>query len=197
MPFFGLTLCIAWFLLLFVLRTLILWIRTGSTGINTFKGRIGSLAWCATMSASIGIILAPIAPLAAIYGWPMSAMIFEVSGLHLIGAILAIIGIVGALAAQLEMGESWRIGVDSSERTTLVSNGIFRYVRNPIFSFIGLSMIGFFLVVPNMWAVIAILLTGTGIHLQVKYVEEPYLTELHGVDYEAYASAVPRYFPKL
>ena len=33
-----------------------------------------------------------------------------------------------------EMGESWRIGVDPSETTTLVRTGVFGWVRNPIFT---------------------------------------------------------------
>jgi protein-S-isoprenylcysteine O-methyltransferase Ste14 len=32
------------------------------------------------------------------------------------------------------MGASWRIGVDPSERTDLVTGGAFALVRNPIFS---------------------------------------------------------------
>jgi protein-S-isoprenylcysteine O-methyltransferase Ste14 len=36
--------------------------------------------------------------------------------------------------AQLDMGESWRIGVDAGEVTALVTTGVFRNVRNPIFS---------------------------------------------------------------
>ena len=197
MPSLGLMLCAVWFLLLFVLRSLIMWIKTGSMGINTFKGQVGSLAWCATMSATMGILLAPVAPLAAIYHWPMSAMIFEQFGLHCLGAMLAIIGIIGALAAQLTMGESWRIGVDLSERTTLVTGGMFRYVRNPIFSFIGLSMIGFFLIVPNAWTIVAILLTASGIYLQVTYVEEPHLRKLHGAEYVEYMTRVGRFIPRL
>ena len=196
MPSLGLALCILWFVVLFVLRSLILWMKTGSMGINTFKGRIGSLAWCATMCATVGVLIAPMSPLAALYSWPLSAMVFEIPVVHWLGAIIALIGIIGALAAQLAMGESWRIGVDSSERTKLVTEGMFLYVRNPIFSFIGMSMIGFFMTVPNAWSVFAILLTGTGIHLQVKYVEEPHLTEVHGEDYETYVRSVGRYLPR-
>ena len=179
MPSLGLTLCIIWFLTLFVLRSLILWVKTGSLGINTFKGRIGSLAWCATMSATVGILLAPISPLATLYNWPMSEMLYNVPLVHWMGAGLSLIGIVGALAAQLAMGESWRIGVDESERTNLVTDGMFRYVRNPIFSFVGVSMLGFFLTVPNGWALIAMVLTAIGIHLQVRFVEEPHLLSVH------------------
>ena len=38
------------------------------------------------------------------------------------------------VAAQLAMGDSWRIGVDPDERTELVTGGPFASVRNPIFS---------------------------------------------------------------
>ena len=30
------------------------------------------------------------------------------------------------------MGASWRIGVDTSETTALITGGVFRYVRNPM-----------------------------------------------------------------
>ena len=166
-------------------------------GINTFKGRIGSLAWCATMSATVGILLAPISPIAALYNWPMSEILFNIPVIHWLGAGIAVFGIVGALASQLTMGESWRIGVDETERTRLVTDGMFRYVRNPIFSFIGVSMLGFFLTVPNGWAFIAIVITAIGIQLQVRFVEEPHLLSVHGDEYASYLRSVGRFIPGL
>lgn len=38
------------------------------------------------------------------------------------------------LAAQQAMGRSWRIGVDTDERTELVTEGVFGLVRNPVFT---------------------------------------------------------------
>ena len=40
------------------------------------------------------------------------------------------------------MGESWRIGVDVQERTSLVTAGVFGLVRNPIFSAMCVASIG-------------------------------------------------------
>ena len=194
----GLALCTVWFLTLFVLRSLIFWTKTGFLGINTFKGRIGSLAWCATtMSATVGILLAPISPVATLYNWPMSEILYNVPLVHWTGAGISGIGIFGGLAAQLAMGESWRIGVDESERTKLVTDGMFRYVRNPIFSFIGVSMLGFFLTVPNWWALIAIVLTTIGIQLQVRFVEEPHLLSVHSDEYARYLKSVGRFIPRI
>ncbi|NNL65855.1 MAG: isoprenylcysteine carboxylmethyltransferase family protein, partial [Myxococcales bacterium] len=108
---------------------------------------------------------------------------------------LALLGIGGGLLAQLGMGSSWRVGVDESETTALVTDGLFRFVRNPIFSFIGLSAIGFVLLVPNLVSLAAAGLTAIGIELQVRAVEEPYLARTHGAAYADYAARVGRFVP--
>ena len=195
MPWVGLVLCTFWFFALFILRSLALWVKTGSLGINTFKGKVGSLEWFAIMSATVGILLAPISPVATLLEWPLGQLFFSHSTTHLVGAAISISGIVGALVAQLAMGKSWRIGVDPSEETELVTHGMFRYVRNPIFTFIGISLIGFFLTVPNGYSIIAMMLTAIGIQLQVRYVEEPYLLKVHGEKYQHYIAEVGRFLP--
>ena len=53
------------------------------------------------------------------------------------GVVLFTIGLVATLWAQMAMGISWRIGVDPSEATPLVTAGPFRLVRNPIFTAMG------------------------------------------------------------
>lgn len=40
-------------------------------------------------------------------------------------------------------GSSWRIGVDPDERTELVTDGIFRFSRNPIYVFMVVAWLGF------------------------------------------------------
>jgi protein-S-isoprenylcysteine O-methyltransferase Ste14 len=95
------------------------------------------------------------------------------------------------------MGNSWRVGVDENERTALVSDGMFAWVRNPIFSFITLSAFGLLLLLPNALAVLAAGLTLLGIELQVRAVEEPYLLRTHGADYARYAARVGRFIPAI
>src|SRR5438045_3775532 len=56
------------------------------------------------------------------------------SWLGFVGAALAVSGIVATTWAQLAMGASWRIGVDETERTALVTGGPYRQVRNPIYT---------------------------------------------------------------
>lgn len=197
MPELALILCGSWALLLFVARSIIQWRKTGSTGFNGFSGRIGSPEWFAGASIAAGFILTPIAPISALLDWSIGDLLFESSGLHLLGAALTTIGIFGSLAAQYAMGDSWRIGVDPGERTALITDGIYAWVRNPIFSFIGISLIGLLLVVPNPLSVAAIVLTWCGIELQVRCVEEPYLLASHGAKYQRYAAVVGRFIPEL
>lgn len=47
------------------------------------------------------------------------------------GASLALAGILMAFAAQATMGTSWRIGVDTSESTDLVTHGLFAGSETP------------------------------------------------------------------
>lgn len=195
MPRLALALCFVFFISLFVFRSVVQFRRTGSTGVKGFHGRIGSLPWVAGAAASFGLVLAPVGPLAALYGWPGGHLLRSEIALNLLGAFCAVAGIAGALAAQLSMGESWRVGVDDSERTTLVTEGLFSWVRNPIFTFIGLSLFGLIFLVPNALSLAAAALTLLGIELQVRAVEEPYLERTHGDAYRAYAARVGRFVP--
>ena len=195
MPRIAIALAAFWFLSLFVFRSFLHWRRTGSTGVKGFHGRIGSLPWFAGTFASVGLALAGLAPFGALLEWPAGALLVENTVVHWLGAVLAGVGIVGALMAQLSMGDSWRVGVDAKERTELVTTGLFRWVRNPIFTFISLSVIGLLLLVPNVLALVACVLTLLCIELQVRVVEEPYLRKTHGEGYERYTSGVGRFVP--
>ena len=197
MPKLALILCAVWVLLLVVVRAIMQWNSMGSTGIKGFRGRLGSLEWFAEITASIGLILVPIAPIVTLLQWSFGELLFDRTSIHQFGALLVIAGIAGALAAQITMGDSWRVGVDKSERTSLVTNGIYQWVRNPIFSFIGISILGYALVIPNLWVLLAMVLVFVGVQIQVRFVEEPYLLTLHGEKYQSYAASIGRFLPAL
>jgi len=197
MPRLALALLVLWFVSLFVFRAIYQWRKTGSTGIKGFHGRIGSLPWFAGVTVSLGLALVPLAPLGALRGWPGGALLFESAGMHWLGAALILAGTAGCLLAQLSMGASWRVGVDESERTELVTAGLFSLVRNPIFSFIMVTAVGLVLLVPNALALVAGALTVVGIEIQVRAVEEPYLLRTHGEAYARYSATVGRFIPAL
>jgi protein-S-isoprenylcysteine O-methyltransferase Ste14 len=195
MPHLALWLVTVSFLLLFVLRTVLQWWRTGSGGVRGFSGAVGSLEWTAGVVTSLGLVTTLLAPAVTLAGWPGGDLWFVHPAIHGYGAALVTLGVAGALGAQLTMGSSWRIGVDQSERTHLVTDGIFSVVRNPIFSFMLLCGLGLVLLLPSAFALLALALIGTGIEVHVRVVEEPYLERTHGAAYRAYAARVGRFVP--
>lgn len=195
MPTVALVLCGIWLVVVFVLRTAIQWWRTGSTGFKGFHGRPGSLPWVAGVMVSAGFVLALGAPVAALLHWPGGTLLFASRPLHWIGAAFVVLGTIGTLCAQLSMGDSWRVGVDEGEQTRLVTTGLFAWVRNPIFSFMGLSHLGLVLLVPNTISLLGAAVAVVGIELQVRAVEEPYLQATHGTAYLEYAARVGRFVP--
>jgi protein-S-isoprenylcysteine O-methyltransferase Ste14 len=93
------------------------------------------------------------------------------------------------------MGASLRIGVDPSERTDLVTDGPFRWARNPIYSAMVVYLGGVALLVPNAASLVAAVVLAVAVDLHVRLVEEPYLTATHGSSYAAYAARVGRFVP--
>ncbi len=106
-------------------------------------------------------------------------------------------GVSLTLAAQLGMGSAWRIGVNDTEQTNLVTDGLFALVRNAIFTAMGLTGLGLTLMVPNMVAVIGFVALLLALELQVRVVEEPYLRALHGHTYTQYQAITGRFLPAL
>lgn len=113
------------------------------------------------------------------------------------GGVLIVGGAALAWVAQRQMGRSWRIGVDAAERTELVTGGLFRWVRNPIYSGMALCFAGAALLVPNVLAVAALVIGGIGLEIQVRRVEEPHLRATHGAAYLTWAATTGRFVPGL
>lgn len=112
-----------------------------------------------------------------------------------VAAGFAVLGIAGTWWAQTAMGASWRIGVRGEERTELVDRGPFRWVRNPIFSFMVLTAAGLMLLLPSLLSLAAFVSFVLAIELQVRFAEEPYLRRTHGDRYVEYCRRVGRFVP--
>ena len=195
MPELALALYLVYFALAFGLRSLVQLRRTGSTGFRGVSGRPGSAEWIGGVLFVVALVLGLAAPILDLAGAldPIAAL--EGRGAELAGAILAVGGIVLTLLAQQAMGDSWRIGVDESERTELVTGGPFGVVRNPIFAAMIPTAAGLALLVPNWVALAGFLALVAALEIQVRLVEEPYLARAQGEAYAAYAGRVGRFVP--
>ncbi|GAT71007.1 isoprenylcysteine carboxyl methyltransferase [Planomonospora sphaerica] len=168
--------------------------RTGDSGLRLDAGPAGSTAWWAKTAFVAAIALGLAGPVAATAGMaPLSVLDHPVVGAT--GLVIALSGTAATLAAQLAMGASWRIGVDAGERTDLVTGGPFALARNPIFTAMITTSAGLTLMVPNVVALLPLVVLVAAIELQVRAVEEPYLLTVHGQAYQGYAARVGRFVP--
>jgi protein-S-isoprenylcysteine O-methyltransferase Ste14 len=111
------------------------------------------------------------------------------------GVAMSVAAIALVTVAQLHMGASWRIGVDPSERTELVTRGVYGAVRNPIYTGMAAFAIGQALMLPTPWAVAATVAMAVGVQVQVRAVEEPYLRATHGRRFIEWARRAGRFVP--
>ena len=144
----------------------------------------GALVLLAAMSALAAFAPAPydvIGPIALPF-----AGVRLYAGWAILVAALAWIAI-----AQVQMGRSWRIGVDPA-KTELKAAGLFAVSRNPIFLGMRAMLVGVFLVAPNALSLAVLLLGEALIQLQVRF-EEAHLERIEGEAYRAYRAHVPRW----
>ena len=169
--------------------------RTGSTGFRGVSGRLGSAEWFAGAGFVAAPAVAVLASILQLLDVAAPVAVLHAPWIQISGIVVAIVGIFATVYAQLDMGDSWRIGVDPGETTTLVRTGVFGWVRNPIFTAMITFGFGIALVTPNLVALAGFLLLVATIELQVRIVEEPYLLTVHGDDYRDYLTNVGRFMP--
>lgn len=174
-------------------RSWLQWRRTGSAGFRGISGRVGSAEWVGGVLLFVAFTLAAVAPIGVVTGWTQPwpvPMAMTVVG---IGAFAT--GFAMTLVAQHAMGSSWRVGVDENEHTALVSRGLFRWSRNPVFTSMLALLAGEALLVPTALSIAALVAALVGIEVQVRLVEEPYLLRVHRHVYGDYAARVGRFLP--
>lgn len=117
------------------------------------------------------------------------------SGL-IIGLALALSGYAGTLWCYKTLGDSWRLGVDSKAKTVLVNQGIYRYVRHPIYLFQIIILIGMAWLLPTPFSFALLLIHFICISVMAMD-EESYLVKTHGDEYRRYFLGTGRFLPKL
>lgn len=118
--------------------------------------------------------------------------VFENSNAAHIGMILMVISLCWIAMAQLQMANSWRIGIDEKNKTELTANGLFRFSRNPIYVGMISAQIGFFLYHSSYLNLIILICAYLLTSIQVR-LEEEYLLRIHGQSYLDYKSKVSRW----
>ncbi|MCG7392911.1 isoprenylcysteine carboxylmethyltransferase family protein [Microvirga sp. ACRRW] len=107
------------------------------------------------------------------------------------GFMVMVMGSAVIVVAQVQMGASWRIGLDQ-DRTGLVTTGLFAWSRNPTFLGMMAVVLGAFLMVPTTVTSAVLAACWVAFSVQIR-MEEEHLLRMHGSDYDAYRAAAPRW----
>jgi protein-S-isoprenylcysteine O-methyltransferase Ste14 len=110
------------------------------------------------------------------------------------GFIIGLIGLSFCLYAQIKMGASWRVGIDETTKSPLVTTGVYQFIRNPTYLGLFLVNIGIWLIWPTWTIFLFNLAFILFLEIQVRC-EEDYLITIHGSEYEKYLKQTKRYIP--
>jgi protein-S-isoprenylcysteine O-methyltransferase Ste14 len=114
--------------------------------------------------------------------------------LQVLGAILILGGVALFAAAQLNLGASWRIGIDVGSKSGLVTSGLYRVSRHPIFLGFLTVFTGYAAMLPTPLSLGLLLGAYVGFRAQA-VAEEAHLLRTHGDAYLHYARGVGRFLP--
>ena len=179
----------------FVIPTYRVWKKTGinpvvfgkTDNVYDYIGRAMKILM-ALIFIVVGVYL--VWPSAYTYFGPIEYLDNEAISLG--GILLLLTSTVWTIIAQTQMHNSWRIGIDKENKTELVAKGLFTVSRNPIFLGMIVSLLGFFLVLPNAITLLSFVCGYLLIQIQVR-LEEDFLKGTHGQAYEDYKTRVRRW----
>jgi protein-S-isoprenylcysteine O-methyltransferase Ste14 len=119
----------------------------------------------------------------------ITSLPFDIAGL-----ICGLAGLSLCLYAQTKMGTAWRVGIDEQVSSSLVTSGLYAYIRNPTYVGLFFFNLGLWVIWPT-WAMFLLnLLFLLFIEVQVRC-EEDFLTATHGEEYLSYKKRTKRYIP--
>ena len=186
---------ILYFLLVFAIRSILLWKKTGINPLTFNKtdnahGFNGKVFTCITF-----IELIVVGIYAFKHNWYDYLLPFwylENDILFRIGWGFLILSLIVVWIAQSQMANSWRIGIDEKNKTRLITKGLFSISRNPIFLGIMIANFGLFMVIPNAFSLLIVALSTISINTQIR-LEEEFLKREFGDEYLEYTKKVRRW----
>lgn len=116
---------------------------------------------------------------------------------QVIGLILICVGLLPPVSAFVEFAKAGGTPMPIAPPPQLVISGFNRYVRNPMYVGLLLTIIGQALLFGSLGLLIYVALAWVVVAAFVHWYEEPTLTRKFGADYQEYRRAVPAWRPRL
>jgi protein-S-isoprenylcysteine O-methyltransferase Ste14 len=192
------TFLVVYFLVTFVLPSVRVYKKTGVNPVtfgskSTTHDYIGKV-----MKFITGLLLLAVCFFALsveAYQYLVPVTYLEGNSIRITGIVLIHLSLIWIIIAQKQMSMSWRIGLDENIKTQLVTHGLFRWSRNPVFLGMIISTFGIFLIIPNAVTFFVACTSYIIIQIQIR-IEEQHLLNQHGQQYEQYKKRFEDFFDK-
>lgn len=158
-------------------------IRTNQAGVGDKPKKVLMVERIMGIATVLAVVAEVISVLTAaqVPGW----------GVQALGAGIGVLAVVIFGLATKTMRDSWRVGIPE-EKTELVTDGIYRYSRNPAFVGFDLMYLSVCLMFFNVPLVLVSALAAGMLHLQILQ-EEAHLQQEFGEAYGEYRKQTMRY----
>ena len=153
------------------------------------KGKVGFVKFIEVTMKIITIIV----PIAEIVSIILNTSVLPL-WTRIVGICIAVTGVAVVITSVVTMRDSWRAGVSKTDKTDLVTSGIYSFSRNPAFLGFDLVYIGILLMFFNLIQFIISVFGVVIFHLQIVNVEEDFLIDTFREEYINYKKKVCRYF---
>ncbi len=109
-----------------------------------------------------------------------------------LGIMVMALGLAIFIAAMISMKTSWRVGIDKRAKSSLVTEGLYRFTRNPAFVGFDLMFMGLFMTYPSILTLGIAVLNALAIHRLILQ-EEAHLKIVFSEEYNKYYGNTNRY----
>lgn len=116
---------------------------------------------------------------------------------QVVGVVLMLAGLVPPISAFVEFVRAGGTPIPVAPTQHLVVSGYNRYVRNPMYAGLVVSIVGQALLFGNLWLLAYAAVAWAVPAAFVRWYEEPTLARTFGAEYERYRRAVPAWLPRL
>ncbi len=148
-----------------------------------------------TLLAITGLLVHVVPMIYALSGWPQFADYPFHPAVAVIGAAVFAFGLWLFWRSHRDLGTNWSIALDIRAKHQLVTQGVYQYVRHPMYSAFWLNALGQLLLLPN-WIAGPAGLFGIALLYFVRVArEERMMLETFGEDYRAYMARTRRLIP--
>lgn len=180
----------AFFVVTFITRNLLVWKRTG----QPIRSRDRFVASSVT-SSILCFIVAILSTNEPVYHYMGAILSLQHSLASSVGLVLLGLSIILVWVVSAHLKNSWRVGVHDDQKTDLIQDGLYGYVRNPYFLSYYMMFFSLFLIRPSLVLLLLVGVTAFTFHKMILK-EEAYLFATHGAAYREYKAKTGRYLPR-